>query len=66
MVHPVKNPKPIWCSNYEDKKNKIIIFKEKPKKTKSNLAVTGLYFFDNKVMKISKSLKPSKGRVRNN
>ena len=33
---------------------------EKPKKTISNLAVTGLYFFDNKVIKLSKSLKPSK------
>ena len=34
--------------------------KEKPKKTKSNLAITGLYFFDNKVINYSKSLKPSK------
>ena len=33
---------------------------EKPKNSKSNLAVTGLYFFDNKVIKLSKSLKPSK------
>ena len=43
-----------------DNKNKIISIVEKPKKTKSNLAVTGLYFFDNKVVKFSKSLKPSK------
>ena len=40
--------------------NKIISIKEKPKKTKSNLAVTGLYFFDNQVIKYSKTLKPSK------
>ena len=33
---------------------------EKPKKTKSNLAVTGLYFFDNKVIELTKKLKPSK------
>ena len=33
---------------------------EKPKKTKSNLAVTGLYFFDNKVIEFTKKLKPSK------
>ena len=34
--------------------------KEKPKNSKSNLAVTGLYFFDNKAIKYSKLLKPSK------
>ncbi len=33
---------------------------EKPKKFYSNLALTGLYFFDNKVIKFSKTLKPSK------
>ena len=43
-----------------NKKNKIVSLKEKPKKSKSNLAVTGLYFFDNKVINFSKSLKPSK------
>ena len=41
-------------------KNKIIKMKEKPKKFFSNLAITGLYFFDNKVIRFSKSLKPSK------
>ena len=34
--------------------------KEKPKNSKSNLAVTGLYFFDNKVIQLSQKLKPSK------
>ena len=42
-----------------DKKNKILKIKEKPKKFVSDLAITGLYFFDNKVIKLSKSLKPS-------
>ena len=42
------------------KKNKIVSIKEKPKNSKSNLAITGLYFFDNDVVKFSKLLKPSK------
>ena len=33
---------------------------EKPKKSKSNLAITGLYFFDNEVIEYTKKLKPSK------
>ena len=41
-------------------KKKVIKLVEKPKKTKSNLAITGLYFFDNKVVNYSKSLKPSR------
>ena len=43
-----------------DKKNKIISIKEKPKKFLSDLAITGLYFFDNNVVNFSKKLKPSK------
>ena len=39
---------------------KVIKLIEKPKKSKSNYAVTGLYFFDNKVIEFSKSLKFSK------
>jgi len=34
--------------------------REKPKKSDSNLAITGLYFFDNKAVNYSKTLKPSK------
>ena len=41
-------------------KNKITYIKEKPKKFFSDLAITGLYFFDNKVVKYAKKLKPSK------
>ena len=43
-----------------DKKNNPIKIVEKPKVPKSNLAVTGLYFYDNQIVNIAKSLKPSK------
>ena len=41
------------------KNKKIFKIVEKPKKFVSSLAITGLYFFDNKVVKYSKNLKPS-------
>ncbi len=43
-----------------NRKNKILKIIEKPKKEISNLAITGLYFFDKKVVQYSKKLKPSK------
>jgi glucose-1-phosphate thymidylyltransferase len=42
-----------------DKNNKAISIEEKPQKPKSKFAVPGLYVFDNKVVDISKNLKPS-------
>jgi len=59
FLHPVKNPS-LYGVALINKKNKIINIVEKPIKAKSKLAVTGLYFFDNKVIKLSKSLKLSK------
>ena len=59
ILHPVKNPSSYGIANI-NKKNKITKIVEKPKKPLSNLAVTGLYFFDNKVVNYSKNLKPSK------
>ena len=59
LLHAVKNPNLYGVATI-NKKNKVIKLIEKPLKTKSNLAVTGLYYFDNNVIKFSKSLKPSK------
>ena len=59
LVHPVNKPE-LYGVAYKNKKGKIISIKEKPKNSKSNLAITGLYFFDNNVINFSKSLKPSK------
>ena len=42
-----------------DSKGKILSLEEKPKKPKSNLAITGLYFYDNSVIDIVKNLQPS-------
>ena len=59
FLYPVRNPSLYGVATI-GKKNQIINISEKPKKTKSNLAITGLYFFDNKVINLSKSLRPSK------
>jgi len=59
ILHPVKNPSLYGVASI-GKKNKITKIIEKPKKKISDLAVTGFYFFDNKVINYSKNLKPSK------
>ena len=59
FLHPVRKPSLFGIATI-NKKNKITKIIEKPKKTNSNLAVTGLYFFDNNVVNFCKSLKPSK------
>ena len=59
ILHPVSNPSSYGVAGI-NKKNKITKIIEKPKKFFSNLAVTGLYFFDNNVVNYTKDLKPSK------
>ena len=59
LLHPVNTPELYGVATI-NKNKRILNLKEKPKNSKSNLAVTGLYFFDNNVIKYSKSLKPSK------
>ena len=58
FIHPVKNPSKFGIISF--RKNKILKIVEKPKKSNSNLAITGLYFFDNSVIKKTMELKKSK------
>jgi glucose-1-phosphate thymidylyltransferase len=58
FTYKVNNPQDYGI--VEIKNNKILNIKEKPKKSKSNLAITGLYFFDKNVVNLTKKLKPSK------
>ena len=58
ILHKVNNPENFGIAVVKDKQ--ILNIKEKPKKFISNHAITGLYFFDNEVVKFAKKLKPSK------
>ena len=58
ILHKVLEPQKFGVAKI--KKRKIISIKEKPKNFFSDLAITGLYFFDKNVVKYSKELKPSK------
>ena len=59
FTYIVNNPKDYGIIEL-DKNNKIKNILEKPKKTKSRLAITGFYLFDKNVINFSKQLKPSK------
>ena len=58
FISKVSNPQRYGVVNFRNKDIKNI--QEKPNKPKSSYAVTGLYVYDNEVVKISKKLKPSK------
>ena len=59
ILHKVLKPELFGVAKI-NKSNKILKIKEKPKKFFSDLAITGLYFFDNNVVRYAKKLKPSK------
>ena len=59
FLHKVNKPELYGVAKINNK-NKIIGIKEKPKKFYSDYAITGLYYFDNNVIKYAKNLKPSK------
>lgn len=54
----VKDPERFGVVGF-DKKGKVLSVEEKPKKPKSNYAITGLYFYDNRVIEFAKKTKPS-------
>lgn len=56
--YPVKNPNDYGVIEF-DEENNVTSIEEKPSNPKSNYAVPGLYFYDNKVIDYAKSLKPS-------
>ena len=59
FTYHVKDPERYGVAEF-DAKNQVISLEEKPLKPKSNYAVTGLYFYDEDVVDMAKSLKPSK------
>lgn len=55
----VNNPDRFGVAGF-NKNGKVTSIEEKPKRPKSNYAITGLYFYDNKVINFAKKIKPSK------
>jgi len=58
FAYPVHDPERYGVVEFDDKWQAISL-EEKPEKPKSNYAVTGLYFYDNRVVDVAKSIQPS-------
>ncbi len=58
FLHYLKDPKPYGIVEFDNKGN-VIAIEEKPQNPKSNWVVTGLYFFDNRVVEVAKEVEPS-------
>jgi glucose-1-phosphate thymidylyltransferase len=59
LAYQVSDPQRYGIVELAKGTNQAVSIEEKPKKPKSNLAVTGLYFYDNQVVDIAKNLTPS-------